>query len=214
MVKEAGDKALLFMLYTTLYSNDMVCNSIKDLERYVRDKDKETQKIYGALHKRVGEYFKKTNKILNESSYFLADFSAYLDDYVDDALFNLRSFIYSNYVDAGIDDAEYLSCLEMTRSMCAISCEHIDGIQKQLVKENLLPHRFEYGNMTDMFRILNNLCLWSYRKIDKNIMVDFNKEELGNKINEVMSGIFSFERFNAAYSYAQNLEKERKANGK
>lgn len=214
MVKEAGDKALLFMLYTTLYSNDMVCNSIKDLERYVRDKDKETQKIYGALNKRVGEYFKKTNKILNESSYFLADFSAYLDDYVDDALFNLRSFIYSNYADAGIDDAEYLSCLEMTRSMCAISCEHIDGIQKQLVKENLLPHRFEYGNMTELFRILNNLCLWSYRKIDKDTMVNFNKEELAAKINDVMHGIFNFERFNNAYAYAHELEIERNNNAK
>lgn len=214
MVRTGADKALLFMLYTTLYSNDMVCNSIKDLECYVRDKDKETKKIYGALSKRVNEYFKKTNNLLKDNSYFLADFSAHIDDYVDESLRDLRLFIYENYVSAGIEDAEYLSQLEVTRSMCSISQEHIDCIQKQLVRECLLPKRLEYGNMTELFRILNNLCLWSYRKIDKATMVNFNKEELAAKINDVMHGIFNFERFNNAYAYAHELEIERNNNAK
>ena len=215
MVKEAGDKALLFMLYTTLYANDMICNCVKELEYYVRDKDKETKKIYGALSKRANEYLRKTNKMLCDNSYFLADFSSYLDYQVDEALDDLRHTIYSWYCDSNIEeDNEYLSYLEMTRSICAITHEHISELQRQLVKENLLPYRFDYGNMLEIFKILNNLCTWSYRRIDKNTEVEINKEELRDKINNVVKGIFSFDVFNNAYAYAHNLEKERKENGK
>lgn len=209
-MKQANDKALLFMMYTTLYSNDMICNCIKELSPYISTRDKETRKIYGALMKRVSNYFKETNKLLGDSSYFLADFSSYLDEHVDDSLNRLKDLICDKYTEAGISDADFLSRLEVARSMCSISIENIDYIQKQLVKEKFLPKRFEYGNFLEIFKILNNLCLWSYRHVDKQQMVNFSKEELCNSINSVIGGIFDIDIFNEAYSYAARIEKEDK----
>ena len=49
MEKEKEADVLIYVMYTMFYVNDMACNCIFDLEPYVKEKDKETKKIYGAL---------------------------------------------------------------------------------------------------------------------------------------------------------------------
>lgn len=44
-----NNNAALYALYTTLYVNGNACEAIDEIEPFVRGKDKETQKIYGAL---------------------------------------------------------------------------------------------------------------------------------------------------------------------
>lgn len=213
VITDAGNKALLFMMYTTLYSNDMVYNYVKELESFIVDKDKETKKIYGALRKRIDSYFDKTNKLLGSSSYFFADFASFLDEDVDKAISELKSIMLKCYNDAGFEDSDFLSILEVTRSICAIAVDNVNDIQMQLVKQRIIPQRIEYGNLTEIFKILNNLCNWAYRKVDKNILVSLDSDVLRKKINVVIDNIFDLHSFNDAYLYAMNLERERNVNG-
>ena len=63
----------------------------------------------------------------------------------------------------------------------------------------------------DMLRVANNLAKWEYRKIPKNIVVDFNEEsEVMQEFRKLSECMIDYNSFDKAYRSAITLELEKK----
>ena len=92
------DNILKYTTYTILYVNDLACNCIKDLMPFIAHKDKETQKIYGALLKRATNYLRFVRSVIKEeSNNFLADYNSVMDDINDESVVLFKEAIINAY---------------------------------------------------------------------------------------------------------------------
>ena len=194
--------------------NDMACFSIQQLGKLVQDKDKESKKIYGALLKRSGEYQRTIDKIVDNKMDYYCDYCTEMDSICDDAYFEFKTSLKNAYSNANIDDYEYISQVEIMRSMVELSVEAgkrvIYDATKVLKQADFLKNYL----IVDMLRVANNFSKWAYRKIDNNVKVDLNEDgEVMTNFRKLSECLIDYYSFDKAYRESVKLEIERNNNG-
>jgi hypothetical protein len=88
------DNAVLFATYISLYVNDIACNAVRDIEKYVNRKDKKALKRWRELDKEVSHYFTHFRKTVKmEGLYFVSNFNEVLDECADKPITQLETAI-------------------------------------------------------------------------------------------------------------------------
>ena len=208
--KEQEERLLLYATYTILYLNDTACFAIQQLSSRIPN-EKESKKIYGALLKRSKQYLSKIYQIVDNRMDYYCDFCTEMDSICDEQFFAFRKSLQKAYAYSNIDDAEYLSLVESMRSMVDLSVEagkNVIGKLKVALPKitwllNYLP--------VDMLRVANNFANWEYRKIPKDIVINFNEEsEVMQEFRKLSECLIDYNSFDKAYRKSIELELKRK----
>jgi hypothetical protein len=207
------EKFLMFSTYTAIYLNDIACNAVLDIKPYIQDKDKETQKIYGALHKRAKNYLRFIKDILKDNIYFLADFCSYMDDGIDEYIETFNETIKCTLDENKINDSIFLSKVEFARTMLLFSIKTIERLCEDLDKMGVKTYTLKTYRQEEMYKIICNFCKWTYRKVDYSIDWD-NEKTVRNAFKAMEEHIIDYALFESAYKYAVDESKEREENGK
>lgn len=210
ITKEQEERLLLYATYTILYLNDTACFSIQQLGKSVKERDKESQKIYGALLKRNKHYLDAINKIVDNKMDYYCDYCTEMDNICDDAYSEFKASLHNAYSDANIDDCQYMAQVETMRSMVELSVEAgkkvIDSVSTATPRAKWLGNYL----LADMIRVANNFANWSYRKVPKGIKVDLSIDsDVMNKFKDLSGKLIDYESFITAYKRAIELEVER-----
>ena len=208
--KEQEERLLLYATYTILYLNDTACFAIQQLSSRVPD-DKESKKIYGALLKRGKQYLAKIDKIIDNKMDYYCDFCTEMDSICDEQFFAFKKSLKKAYAYSNIDNAEYFSLVESMRSMVDLSVEAGKNVVEKL--KVALPKVTWLLNYlpVDMLRVANNFANWEYRKIPKDIVINFNEEsEVMQEFRKLSECLIDYNSFDKAYKNAVKLELERK----
>lgn len=210
--KEKEEQFSLFATYTILYIHDTACNCIKELEPYIKDKDKETKKIYGALKKRANEHFDKVNNVVSTSINYLADFCSEMDDICYDSMLAYKNALYDTYKEKNLEDCEYYTQVETMRSMVEVANFSAKRILESL--KQIIPNVvwLEYYTIPDLVKIANNFADWCYRKTPKDLQIDYVKSGVIEKLHKVSELMVEYKSFDKAYLKALEYERERKKN--
>ena len=208
--KEQEERLLLYSTYTILYLNDTACFAIQQLGSKIPE-EKESRKIYGALLKRSREYLSKIEKIVDKKIDYFCDYCTEMDSICDEQYVAFKNSLQKSYTIANIKNAEYFATIETMRSMVDLAVEAgkkvIASINVALPKANWLLNFLP----NDMLRVANNLAKWEYRKIPKNIVVDFNEEsEVMQEFRKLSECMIDYNSFDKAYRSAITLELEKK----
>ena len=209
--KEQEERLLLYATYTILYLNDTACFSIQQLGKDVQGQDKESKKIYGALSKRCTNYINRISKIVDKNMDYYCDFCTEMDDICDKDYVEFKHSLHNAYKDASIECHDYFAKVETMRSMVELSVEAgrkiISDVYKYVPKVKWLENYL----LSDMMRVANNFSSWAYRKIPKNIVIDFNKEsEVMIMFKKLSMSLIDYQSFDKAYRKAVELELQRK----
>lgn len=211
LTKDQKDRMLLYATYAILYLNDTACFSIQQLGIHAKGKDNESIKIYGALNKRCKLYIRMLSEIVNNSMDYYCDFCTEMDSISDESYSKFKDALKKAYKDAGLDDYEYLSSVEIMRSMVEVSVEAGKKIIKDISKYLPQVKWLEKYLLVDIRRVANNFSDWSYRHVGKDVKIDFNEDtDVMKSFRELNEKLISFNSFDAAYRKAVELELERK----
>lgn len=212
MEKDLEGRLLKYAMYTMLYANDLACNCIIELEPYVKEKDKETKKIYKALLKRAKHYKKCIRELIGEkANRFLGDHNSFMDDINQECVEEYRDSIIEAYYKNGIKEFEFLGYLETARSLFYLSITSLDCIVEKLTKEGIKSYNLKNYSLRPYSSIMDNLVKWCYRHAEKeaseNLDLAKDKEvmEWFGKINE---NILDYESFAACYNKASEITEE------
>lgn len=211
ITKEQEERLLLYATYTILYLNDTACFAVQQLGRSVKEKDKESQKIYEALLKRSSTYLKQLSSIIQSNIDYYCDYCTGMDDRADEAYTDFKKSLVGTYNKYNIEDFEYMSEVETMRSMVELSVEGGLKIINDVSKHTQQAKYLEKYLLVDMMRVANNFSNWSYRKVPKDVKIDFNKDnDVMIKFHELSKILLDYFSFDAAYRNAVKLELERK----
>ena len=208
--KEQEERLLLYATYTILYLNDTACFAIQQLKSRIPD-DKESKKIYGALLKRSRQYLAQIDKIVDNKMDYYCDFCTEMDSVCDDQFFSFKKSLQKAYAYANIDNSEYFALVESMRSMVDLSVEAgknvIAKIQATLPKVSWLMNYLP----VEMLRVANNFANWEYRKIPKDIVINFNEEsEVMQEFRKLSECLIDYNNFDKSYRKSIELELKRK----
>lgn len=209
--KEQEERLLLYATYTILYLNDTACFAIQQLKSRIPD-DKESKKIYGALLKRSKQYLAQIDKIVDNKMDYYCDFCTEMDSVCDDQFFSFKKSLQKSYAYANIEDSEYFALVETMRSMVDLAVEAgknvISKIQSTLPKVSWLLNYL----LVDISRVANNFASWEYRKIPKDIVINFNEEsEVMQEFRKLSECLIDYNSFDKAYRTSIDLELKRKS---
>ena len=209
--KEQEERLLLYATYTILYLNDTACFAIQQLSSRVPNK-KESKKIYGALLKRSKQYLAKIDKIVDNRMDYYCDFCTEMDSICDEQFFAFKKSLQKAYAYSNIDNSEYFSLVESMRSMVELSVEAgknvVEKLSVALPKVSWLLNYLP----VDMLRVANNFANWEYRKIPKDIVINFNEEsEVMQEFRKLSECLIDYNSFDKAYRKSVELELKRKS---
>jgi hypothetical protein len=211
ITKEQEERLLLYATYSILYLNDTACFAIQQLSQKLPE-NRESKKIYGALMKRSRQYLTKINKIVDNKMDYYCDFCTEMDSICDEQFFRFKKSLQKAYAYANIENAEYFSLVETMRSTVDLAVEAGKNMVEKLKKTlpevswllNYLP--------VDMLRVANNFANWEYRKIPKNIVINFNEEsEVMQEFRKLSECLIDYNSFDKAYRTSVDLELKRKS---
>ena len=190
--------------------NDTACFSIQQIGKHVKEKDKESQKIYRALTKRCNQYLSDINKIVDNKMDYYCDYCTEMDNICDSSYFNFRTSLKDTYKKAGIDDYEYMAQVETMRSMIELSVEAGKRVLEDINKYSINAKYLGNFLFLDILRVANNFSNWAYRKVSKDARVNLNEHsDVMKNFRELSACMIDYESFNTSYLKATQLDKER-----
>lgn len=155
---------LLSATYLILWLNDCATNLIKDIEYDIKFKDKETRKIYGALKRRINIYQHEIHSIVGDNkAEFFANFNEAMDDTFMPLINDIKKEILKLYVEHDINDADYLSMVEIARFMTEYSCKVNINCVRDMYKLTDKAVSLRSYRLTELNQIMENFANWSYR---------------------------------------------------
>lgn len=173
--KTAGieSEMLTDIIYGVLYINDLACASIVDLRDLVKDKDKETKKIFGALEKRRKNYEREIFEIVSDKISFLAQFNDFMDEKVQIHFKKLRvalNFVLSKH---GVQDKVFLSKIIASNMIIESSVEFIKKSLSTCCKYGINAVNLKHYSLDEMAAVSKGLTDWCLRKVHG---IDLNNE--------------------------------------
>lgn len=209
MEKGREDNLLKYAMYTMLYANDLACNCIKDLKPFVLKKDKETQKIYGALLKRATNYLRSIREIIKEdANNFLADYNSMMDDVNDESIELFKQAIINAYKHGNISEYEFLGHVEVARSMFYLSIASLDCLVDKLSSLAINSFNLKNYSLKPYSYIMDNFVKWCYRFAEKEIADDLDiskDEEVMKHFVKINENLLNYESFEKCYAEALKL---------
>ena len=163
--KNQESNVIAYATHSIMYMNDFMCNTILSLAPYVKNEDKETQKIYRALEKRAKAHLKEQVSIFSVHMEYFAEYCSCMDEKCDDAYNALLSAVKAKYEAVGIEKSEYMamvevmrviaSCIKVTRKACAL----------------------DVFMLRDIAKIAENFTRWVFRKVSDEDYSSVNDDE-------------------------------------
>lgn len=203
------DNILKYATYTILYVNDLACNCIKDLMPFIAHKDKETQKIYGALLKRATNYLRFVRSVIKEeSNNFLADYNSVMDDINDESVVLFKEAIINAYKQGNISEYEFLGNVEVARSMFYLSIATLDCLISKLSSSAINSFCLNTYSLKPYSYIMDNFVKWCYRFAEKEMSCDLDiskDEEVMKHFVKINENLLNYESFDKCYSEALKL---------
>lgn len=166
------NQVLLLSVYLCMAVNEIACCCVLDIEPSIKDKDKETQKIYYAAKKRVMRYQNEVNSLTVSSGNIYVNFMDALDDYIQPILDEYRNGLYK-YLTAikGVENPYLCALVELARSMTKFSIQEISNRIKECIKIDEKSVSLRHYKMNELLDIMGNLTKWVFRKADD---IDYN----------------------------------------
>ena len=168
-------QVVLLSVYMAMAVNELACCLVLDIEPSIKDKDKETKKIYFAAKKRVMKYQKEINDVTMTTGNIYSDFNDTLDVYIQPILARYRDGLY-NYLSEikGVENPYFCALVELARSVTKLSITEISNriIECQKIdKDAVSLQHYELKELND---VLHNLTKWVFRKADD---INYNDSE-------------------------------------
>lgn len=157
-----------------MYVNDLACACVIDMQDYIKQQDKETQKIYGALLKRQREYERDIARILEGKSEFLAEYNSYMDECVQPKLKSLIDELQVALNSVGIENSKFVALTEVARTMVGYSVLNVEKRVEECLKFKKDSVHLRGYKLNEMLRVAENFSDWVSRKCKK---LDLNKCE-------------------------------------
>lgn len=218
MEEKEENLLVAYAIYTMLYCNNLAYNCIIELKPFVDKKDKETRKIYGALYKRVRNYYCSFRDVLKEANDFFGCYNSLVDDINDDTMEEYRDSIIEAYYKGGIKEYEFLGYLETARSMFYFSISTIDALIEKTKTLGIDVKRLKDYSLGKYSQILDNLVKWCYRNAVKEVSdtLDLTQDkDVMNYFTKINENLLNFDTFYECYNKAFELtEKDNGLYGK
>ena len=209
-IDKQEENVMLYATYNVLYVNDIACNLVKELICEIDDKDKETKKIFGALLKRANEYFKKVESIIGTRIDYFADYCGEMDDICDPYIDKFRNDLYETYSSHNIENPLWYAKVETMRSMCELAVHSNKHLVERISVKYPRAKWLNYYLIEDISKVANNFTHWVYRKVPKNISIDFNQDsDVMVSFRELNTALMEYDNFEKCYLQAIEYEKER-----
>lgn len=209
-IDKQEENVMLYATYNVLYVNDIACNLVKELIFDIDDKDKETKKIFGALLKRAKEYFKKVESIIGTRIDYFADYCGEMDDICDPYIDKFRNDLYETYSSHNIENSLWYAKVETMRSMCELAVHSNKHLVERISVKYPRAKWLNYYLIEDILKVANNFTHWVYRKVPKDISIDFNKDsDVMISFRELNTALMEYDNFEKCYLQAIEYEKER-----
>lgn len=209
MIKSKED-SLIYLMYSLLYVNDTACNSVKELERFLNDMDKESKKIYGALTKRCNTYFTMIYDTIGSEHFDeFSEYGSAMDEKITPLL---EAFLYSikySYKQKGVNDGGYLATVEFVRTCIDIAVYTGKRIVcKAIVIDPYSVHMNTYI-LEDALKVAENFQKWAYFKSKKDLSIFEEKDKIViDRIKALIEGLMLCDNFNYAYEASYNNSKK------
>lgn len=200
--------AALFALYITLYVNDTACNCIYDISPYVKDKDKETRKIYGALKKRANHYLDYVRKVVSiENRYLLAEFNQVIDECCDEPTEMLIRSIRGCLRKHNIEDEGLICTTIVSQVLVDFAVNTVNSMSCRLKEYNSKMRGLDNWKLTEHKRVMTNFYLWVCRKIPNDVIKQM--QSIIDSITTIYAtSITNPTNFEKAYRAAANRKKD------
>ena len=169
-----GDYIVTTSIYNIMYVNDLACACVIDMQDYIKQQDKETQKIYGALRKRQIEYERNIARILESKTDFLAEYNSYMDESVQPKLKTFIDELQIALNSVGTENSKFVELTEVARTMVGYSVLNVEKRVEECLKFKKDSVHLRGYKLNDMLRVAENFSDWVSRKC-KNL--DLNKCE-------------------------------------
>jgi uncharacterized protein (TIGR02757 family) len=161
------NQILLVSVYQVMALNEMCNCCVLDIEPSIKNKDKETKKLFYAAKKRVNWYQKEVNNLTISSGTVYADFNDNLDVYIQPLLFKYRQAL-EDYLSTikGVENPYFASLVEVARSMTKLSITEISNRIKECIKFAEDSIALRHYKQKELLDIINNLVKWVFRKAE------------------------------------------------
>ena len=202
------DNAVLFATYISLYVNDIACNAVRDIEKYVNRKDKKALKRWRELDKEVSHYFTHFRKTVKmEGLYFVSNFNEVLDECADKPITQLETAIKyclrrHNLKDDGLAIKTLLAHILTEFAVTTVQsfCEKLESEQ--------IPFRGLKGWCISKIQMATRGFYFRALREINNVVL----KEISNIITPIISlltaEIAKYENFERAYEYAIKEEEK------
>lgn len=190
-------------IYNIVYVNDLACASVINLMDKVKNQDKETQKIFGALVKRQRAYEEDFSNILVKSQDFLAEYNSYMDERIQDKLEAFQKAMIHSFTSRGYENAEFIALVEVMRTIIGYSVVSVEKRIQECLKYNKDSVNLRYYKLNEMKKIAENLSDWTKRKC-KGLNLNDEKDVI-DAYRELDKALTSSDIINEALYKAKDL---------
>lgn len=161
------NQILLVSVYQVMALNEMCNCCVLDIEPSIKNKDKETKKLFYAAKKRVNWYQKEVNNLTISSGTVYVDFNDSLDLYTQPLLLKYRQAL-EDYLSTqkGVENPYFASLVEVARSMTKLSITEISNRIKECIKFAEDSIALRHYKQKELLDIINNLVNWVFRKAE------------------------------------------------
>jgi 6-pyruvoyl-tetrahydropterin synthase len=202
-ITQAENKALLYATYLTLYINDLAINAIQELEPYMKDAHKESQKIYGALRKKTNEYKTMIKNIMGEYQILQSLFYDEMDKQYEPLTENLYDAIFDAVEPHLKDNAPMIAKSEYARVMCDLATLIFDGLVSSCKQYSNKVNRLAYLRITKIQENCTSLGDWIVFLFRNEITINLNEcQDIVNAVRAIDEETTNYEAFERAISIA------------
>lgn len=208
MAEVNNDNAVLFATYISLYVNDMACNSICDIKKFLNRKDKKTLKRWRELDTINRHYFTHIRKVVKlQGSYFLSNFNSVLDEEADKPVEQLFTAIRYCLKRHSIDDNGLICHTMISHILSELAVSVVQSLCDRL-KEDGIPYKGLLSwRITKIQMAVREVYYRVCRDIDNAIL-----KEITSMVTPIVSLLTSkishYKTFEKAYEYAIEEERE------
>lgn len=169
-----GNYIVTTSIYNIMYVNDLACACVIQMKDFIKNQDKETQKIFGALEKRQRAYEHLISKIIETNIEFLSEYNSCMDESVLPKLEDFINEIKLDLDSIGVENSYFVALAEIARTIVGYSVKNVENRVKECLKYKKDSVHLRQYKMSDMLRVAENFSNWVSRKCGK---LDLNKCE-------------------------------------
>ena len=198
---------LVYATYVIIYANDTACNSVLELEKFIKDEDKETKKIYRALKRRALDYIRFFNNLVGELSWATSEYFGSMDDqlngFIDDMYDELERYL----KECCAEKPKLYAKLEQVRLLCHIAVDIHNSLMNECSKNNISTYNLESYRLSELKRVSDNLSEWADRHFKSKTPCDMSSNKrLIEMLTEIHKSLMSYENFFNSYETSCNID--------